>query len=216
MGLRLWCGIVLLAVSTACSARAQIIEFESGGLKYQTLSKNGLTVMFAAMPSHVREFAILQLAVSNGSGAPRTIRPEDCVFRRQDGTVLRASPARAVVDHLLAHGGRNDVIKLVSAYEAGLYGMTRFRSTNGYESRRQAALAEVSSTKLKAAAAASAIVFVESKLMPGESTDGAVFFSADGRPLGPGQLTVRAGAEIFEFPAEPVRELKTRETPPGQ
>jgi hypothetical protein len=30
--------------------------------------------------------------------------------------------------------------------------MSRIRSTNGYEQRRQAALAEVSSTKLKAAA----------------------------------------------------------------
>ncbi len=46
---------------------AQVIEFESNGLKYQTLTKNGLTIMVASLPSHVRQFTILQVAVSNGS-----------------------------------------------------------------------------------------------------------------------------------------------------
>ena len=58
-------------------AHAQVIEFESGGLKYQTLTKNGVTVMFAHLPTHVHEYAILQIAISNGAQAPCTIRPEE-------------------------------------------------------------------------------------------------------------------------------------------
>ena len=67
-----------------------------------------------------------------------------------------ATAARVVVQQFLDKGGRNDVIRLVGTYEVGLYGMSRFQSTSGYEQRRQAALAEVSSSRLKAAAAASA------------------------------------------------------------
>ena len=80
---------------------------------------------------------------------------------------MQATPARDVVNMLLEKGSRNDVIRLVSTYESGLYGIQRMLSTNGYEQRRQAALAEVQSTKVKAAAAASAIALVQIKLMAG-------------------------------------------------
>lgn len=191
-------GILLWAVA----ARAQIIEFESGGLKYLTQSKGGVTVMFAHLPSNVREYAIIQVAISNGSTAARLVRPEDFTYRRQDGVELRALPAKTVVDELLARAGRNDVIRLVTTYEAGLFGLPRYQSTNGYQQRRQAALAEVSSTRIKAAAAASAIAFVETRLQPGDSTDGALFFRTEGKPLGPGLLRVRCGPDVFEFPSE--------------
>ncbi len=180
-------------------AEAQVIEFESGGLKYLTQSKQGVTVMFAHLPSHVRDYAIVQAAISNGSQTARTVRPEDFTFRRSDGVLLRALPAKNVVDNFLDRASRNDVIRLVSTYESGLFGMPQFKSTNGYQQRRQAALAEVSSTRLKAAAAASAIAFVETKLRPGDSTDGAVFFQTYGKPLGSGTLIVRCGSDVFEF-----------------
>lgn len=195
---------VMLSMAPVVSASAQVIEFESGGLKYQTLTKNGLTIMVASLPAQVREYSILQVAVSNGSPVSWTVKPEDFRFERSDGTVLGATPARNVVNALIGRGTRNDVIRLVSAYESGLYGLQRFRSTNGYESRRQAALAEVSSTRIKAAAAASAIAFVPTKLQPGQSTDGAVFWSTSGKPLGPGRLTVHAAGEVFEFTPDPV------------
>ena len=194
-----------LAVAVALASLpvgSQVIEFESGGLHYQTLTRNGLTIMFAHLPATVRDYSILQLAASNGSSIAHTIRPEDCVYKLQDGTILRAASARTVVDSLLQHASRNDVIKMVGAYEMGLYGLSRFQSTNGYEQRRQSALAEVGSGKLKAAAAASAIAFVASKLAPGQSTDGAVFFPTAGRPIGPGRLVVTAGREVFEFQTE--------------
>ena len=51
-------GLVALFVLITATAPAQVIEFESGGLKYQTLTKNGLTIMVASLPSHVRQFTI--------------------------------------------------------------------------------------------------------------------------------------------------------------
>jgi len=192
---------VALLMAAAC-APAQIIEFESGGLRYLTQSKGGLTVMFAHLPSIVRNYAIIQAAIANGSNSTRVVRPEDFSYRRPDGSVLRGMPARTVVDELLERASRNDVIRLVTTYEAGLFGLPRFVSTNGYQQRRQAALAEVSSTRIKAAAAASAIAFIETKLRPGDSTDGAVFFPTEGKPLGPGTLIVRCGPDVFEFPSD--------------
>ena len=40
---------------------------------------------------------------------------------------------------------------------------------------------------------------VQTKLAPGESTDGAVFFPSDGKPLGPGYLVVRTNTDVFHF-----------------
>jgi hypothetical protein len=116
------------------------------------------------------------------------------------GLALPAIPAREVVQRFLQQGGRNDVMRLVATYENLLYGLGRYRSTNGSEQRRQAALAaEVGSTRLKAAAAASAIVLIATKLKPGESTDGAVFFHTEGRPQLVGKLVATPGVERFEF-----------------
>lgn len=193
----------VLASLLVLPSTAQVIEFESGGLRYQTLSKSGVTVMFASLPLQVRQYAVIQVAVSNGSALPWIIGPTDFLFHRRDGVVIRADSAESVVGSLLRRAGRSDVAKLVSTYETGLYGTVRFRSTNGYEQRRRSALAEVSSTKIKAAAAASAIALVETKLDSGQSTDGAVFFPTYGKPLGSGRLTVSASGQVFEFEVEP-------------
>lgn len=193
-----------ILLGLALSAHSQVIEFESGGLKYQTLTKNGLTVMVAPLPSHIREYSILQVAISNGSPVSWMVKPEDFHFEREDGTVIQATPAAKVINGLIDKASRNDVIRLVSAYESALYGLQKFKSTNGYEARRQAAFAEVSSAKIKAAAAASAIAFVATKLQPGQTTDGAVFWPTAGKPLGVGHLRVHAAGEDFEFTPEPM------------
>jgi hypothetical protein len=179
---------------------AQIIEFESGGLKYQTLTKSGLTIMVAGLPSHVRNYAVLQIAVSNGGSAAQVVRPEDFLFYPANGEPLAALPAKFVVNSLVEKASRGDVIKLVTAYEQGIYGNNQYKATNGFEQRRRSALSEVGSTKLKAAAAASAVALVQTRLGPGQTTDGAVFYGTAGKPLGPGVLRVRAAGHTFEFP----------------
>jgi hypothetical protein len=192
----------LLLLIFIAALQAQIIEFESGGLKYKTMTRNGVTVMFAAMPAHVRDYAILQVAISNGSPISWAIKPEDFTFQKVDGQSIPALPPKTVVDTLLEKASRNDVIKMITAYESALYGNAQMHSTNGYEARRQNALAEMGSGKLKAAAAASAIALVTTKLMPGQSTDGAVFYANQGKPLGAGHLMVNAAGEVFDFPVE--------------
>ena len=177
---------------------AQVIEFETNGLKYQTLTKSGVTIMFATLPQRLHDYAILQVAVSNGSQAPYFIRPEDFTYVRLDRSEIRASAARVVVGVLEQRGSASDVIKLVTSYENSIYGNQHLKSTNGYEQRRQSVLA-MGSVKLKAAAAASALALIQTKLMPGESTDGAVFFPTDGKMLGFGHLLVRTSTDVFDF-----------------
>src|SRR5208283_3774533 len=95
-----------LLLGVCLSVPGQVIEFESNGLKYQTLTKRGLTLMVAQLPGHVREVTILQV---------------DFSYKKDDGTELHAWPARDVVQLLREKGGRGDVMKLVSAYETALY-----------------------------------------------------------------------------------------------
>jgi len=177
----------------------QVIDFDSNGLHYKTLTKGGVTVMFANLPLRIRGYDVLQVAISNGSPVAWIVKPEDFSIERSGGGVLPASPAVDVVNSFIKRSGRGDVIKLVATYEAGLYGNTHVKSNNGYEARRQNALAEVSSRTLKAGAAASAIVLAPIKLKPGDSTDGAVFFQGAGKTLGPGHLLVHISGETFEF-----------------
>lgn len=200
MGARLWLG--LAAVVCTAAAQGQIIEFESSGLKYKALTHGGVTIMFASLPLHIRDYAVLQIAVSNGSPISWSIKPEDFRFERADGSAIQALAARTVVDTMREKATHGDVIKLVSAYETALYGNTQIHSNNGYESRRQNMLAMGGSTKLNAAAAASAIALVATKLLPGQSTDGAIFYQNQGRPLGVGHLTVNVATETFTFPVD--------------
>jgi hypothetical protein len=158
--------------------------------------------MVATLHNHVREYGILQVAISNGSPISWGIRPEDFRYETTDGHVIRAAPAKTVIGEMLDKASRGDVSKLITAYENVLFSNAQMHSTNGYEARRQDAMAEVGSTRLKAAAATSAIALVTTKLQPGQTTDGAVFYPNSGRPLGAGKLLVNAAGELFEFPME--------------
>src|SRR5436309_2600177 len=158
-------GFKLAVLALALSASrlpGQVIEFESNGLKYQTLTRSGVTVMFAVMPQHLHEYAAIQVAVSNGSPGAYVIKPEDFTFVRTDGVVLRASRAGAVVTMLSQKASASDVVRLITSYEAAVYGNARLKSTNGYESRRQAALA-MGGTRLRAMAAASALAMSQTR-----------------------------------------------------
>src|SRR4051794_5964891 len=115
----------MLLTGALATAPAQVIEFQQNGLKYQTLTHSGVTVMFAHLAAHVKEFSIVQVSVSNGSAGPYTIRPEDFVFERAEHGPVHATPARTVVSQMMQKGTGGDVLKLVSTYEAGLYGMAR-------------------------------------------------------------------------------------------
>ncbi|HLH01786.1 MAG TPA: hypothetical protein VKX25_03385 [Bryobacteraceae bacterium] len=188
------------------------VIFESHGLEYESVTKNGITVMFAELPSRLKEFSIAQVTVTNGSLVSWTVRPLDFTFVRQDGTVLQAVPADYVVAELMQNGNRDDVIKLQLLYENSIYGLANFRSTNGYEKRREAATAQFVNRGFKAAAEASAIALVPVKLKAGDSTDGAIFFlnhtKEKVKNLGAGRLVAHTCGETFMF--ETYAELKKR------
>ncbi|MBV9301904.1 MAG: hypothetical protein JOY62_14080 [Acidobacteriaceae bacterium] len=191
------------------AASAGPIDFESHGMHYEALTRSGITVMFAPLPPHVKDFNIVQVTVTNGSPVPWTVKPSDFAFARQDGTRLQAISADEVVASLLEKASHNDVIKLQLLYEASIYALSNFRSTNGYEQRREAAMAQRVNPRFKAAAAASAITLVPTKLKPGDSTDGAIFFEnrTKEKSLGPGRLVAHTCGEVFAFEIYP--ELKT-------
>src|ERR1700722_8091244 len=163
-----------VALGAAAYLYGQVIEYEANGLKYQTLSRKGLTLIVTRMPNHVAGFGLFQVSISNGSEIYWTVQPEDFSYIRQDVSIA-ALPAGEVVDVLLDKGSHADVIKLVTSYENSLYGIPHMKSTNGYEQRRQGAMTYGVNTKLKAAATASALALAQTRLAPGQSTDGSIF-----------------------------------------
>lgn len=186
------------------------IEFESKGMEYEALTEDGVTVMFAPLPPHIKDYNIVQVTVTNASLVSWTVKPSDFMFIRQDGTQLHPVSADDVVRSLLERASRNDVIKLQLLYEDSIYALTNFRSTNGYEQRREAAMAQFVNRGFKAAAAASAITMVPTKLKPGDSTDGAVFFEnrSKEKTLGAGRFIAHTCGQTFTFETYP--ELKSR------
>jgi hypothetical protein len=106
---------------------AQVIEYEVSGVKYQTLSRQGLTVIMTRMPNHVAGFALVQVSISNGSDRYWTIAPEDFAYVKPEGSTSGIS-AEQVVDVLLEKGSSSDVVKLVTSYENTLYAIPRRRT----------------------------------------------------------------------------------------
>ena len=194
------CQAAVFVAAMAAGARAQVIEYESNGQKYQTATRRGLTVIVTHLPNHVAGFGLLQVSISNGSQIYWTIKPESFSYVRSEGAIA-ALPADQVVDLLLDHASHGDVVKLVTSYEAALYGIPHMRSTNGYEQRRQNAMTYGMPARLKAAATASAIALGQTRLQPAQSTDGAVFIplSHDVKLLTGGRIVFRCEGETFEF-----------------
>ena len=187
----------------ATAAAAQVIEYEANGLKYQTATHKGLTVIVTQLPNHVAGFGLVQVSISNGSQIYWTVKPESFSYVRTEQQ-LPGLPASQVVDLLLDRASHADVVKLVTSYEAALYGIPHMRSSNGYEQRRQSAMSYGMPARLKAAATASAIALGQTRLGPGQSTDGAVFIplTHDVKTLGGGHLLFTCNGEVFEFNPE--------------
>lgn len=188
------------ALCSVALVSAQVIEYEVNGIKYQTLSRGGLTVIMTRMPDHVAGFGLVQVSISNGSDHYWTVAPTDFQYVRSDVSVSGISAGDAV-DVMLDKGSHADVIKLVTTYENTLYAVPHMKSTNGYEQRRQSMMSYGMNTKLKAAATASAIALAETRLAPGQSTDGSVFIplTHEMKTLVGGHLVFHSSGETFEF-----------------
>ncbi|MBV9264899.1 MAG: hypothetical protein JO061_01900, partial [Acidobacteriaceae bacterium] len=77
------------------------IEFQSRGLDYEAITKDGITVMFAQLPARIKDFNVMQVTITNGSLVAWTVKPVDFSFVRQDGATLPAVSADEVVESLL-------------------------------------------------------------------------------------------------------------------
>src|ERR1700683_1689434 len=202
--------LLLGAGAMALLAHGQAaIPFENNGLHYRALTRGGMTIMVAQLSTRVRDWDVFQIAITNGTPVAWAVKAEDFRFERENASPVTALAAHDVVETLLKKASRNDTTRLVGAYEAALYGNVQLHTTNGYESRRQDAIA-FGSTKLSAAGAASAIVLAPAKLMPGQSTDGAIFYPDGGKALGAGKLIANVAGEEFVFPVEAAAPQHTR------
>ena len=189
---------ILIVAVLPLLLQSQVVEFSSNGLAYHALTREGLTVMYARMPVAIRDYGVIQVAMSNGGSIRRKVKATDFVFHPATGPAIRAASESEVIGDLFRNAGYAEVVKLQQAYERVLYGNQRIRSNNGYEARRLSAIA-FGNKGLKAAAAASAIAFVTSELSSGDSTDGAVFFPNRGAELGPGRVVAVIDGQEFEF-----------------
>ena len=180
---------------------AQIIRFESNGMDDQVQTREGLTLMCAPMRLKTSRYAVMHVAVSNGSEQTWQVDAADFAFEYDDGTVVRAVSEQEVIGDFFRKAGRSELLKLQTAYEKALYNNQFIRPNNSYEKRRLSALA-IGPKGLKASAAAAAITFVSGKIAPGDSTDGAVFLPTSGRDLGRGRIVATLDAESFEFLAQ--------------
>ena len=81
----------IMGVVMCVCLNAQVIDFESNGLHYKTLTRNGITVMFASLPVHIRDYDIMQVAIPNGSPISWTVKPEDFSVQKTLGGVFHAA-----------------------------------------------------------------------------------------------------------------------------
>jgi hypothetical protein len=194
--------VLVVCAAVGLPVLSQVIEFENKGLKYQSLTRQSVTIMCAHLPVQLKEYSLVQIALANGSDMYVTLKPEDFTFVRSDGRVIPAAHADAVVTEIMERGDHADLVKLVNTYEKAIYGIPNMKLDNGYQRRRDAALGFGVNQKFKAAAAASAIALVEERIAPGKSTDGAVFFPLEGHGVPVGKVMVQNSSQTFEFNTE--------------
>src|SRR5271157_1429799 len=94
---RVFGACAVLSVLLSGAATAQVIQFDSNGLHFQTLTRSGVTIMFAHLPARLHEYSIIQVDISNGSAGPYVIRPEDFSIEYADGAVVHGAPAHDII-----------------------------------------------------------------------------------------------------------------------
>src|SRR5579862_1824632 len=82
-------------------AFAQVLEFDSNGLHYRSLTRGSVTIMFAPIATRILGYSIVQVSISNGSPVTWSFQPEDFRFERDGGGSIQALPAGTVVGNVL-------------------------------------------------------------------------------------------------------------------
>lgn len=170
-----------MVLSWACAGGAQTIDVPYRGLEYSMLSKEGVTVMVAPLELSILDYSAAHVWITNGSSRAISVGPQ--VFTARARSPKHPQPAEfrglsdgLVVREVLKRARFGDIMSLVRAYERNLYGFKNPQAVNYYQARKQIAMAEGGSRRMRAAATVSALVLQKTEIPPGEFREGTVFF----------------------------------------
>ena len=142
-------------------------------------SREGVTVMIAPLERTILEYSTAQVWISNNSGRPLPIAPQWFAASLEGGASSAAVQDTVVLSDIRKHASGRDIEELVRAYESLLLGLPDEKAVGYYEQRKRAAMA--SGGKMRAAIMANVIILPETRLRPGETIDGTLFFRAGGK-----------------------------------
>lgn len=166
------------------------------------VSRDGVTVMIAALQRSVVDYSTAQVWISNNTGRPLPIAPQAFTRTAEGEPPLAAAADGVVLRDIQRRARHRDVVELVKAYEIMLLGLPDEKAIGYYEQRKRAAMA--GGGKMRAAAMANVIILPEKVLRPGETIDGTLFFreTRTGGGRTPPRVTAFSavlGGRRFEF-----------------
>lgn len=161
-------------------------------------SRDGVTVMIAPLERTILEYSTAQVWISNNSPRALPIAPQGFTATVEGGASFTAAQDTVVLNDIRRHASGRDIEELVQAYESMLLGLPDEKAMGYYEQRKRAAMS--SGGKMRAAIMANVIILPETRLRPGETIDGTLFFRQPGksRPKVT-RFTADLGGRHFEF-----------------
>ena len=188
--------------------RPQAIEVPYRGLDYAMLSKGGVTVMIAPLDLSILNYSAAHVWITNGSSRSIQVGPQFFTAKarspKQPQPVELAGLSEGlVVREALRRARFGDIMSLVRAYERNLYGFKNPQAVNYYQERKQIAMAEGGSRRMRAAATVSALVLQKTEIPPGEFREGTVFFPAGENKSEFLEFSVRLGDLSFLIRSRP-------------
>ncbi len=200
--------IVLVHVAAGFApAMAQAIEVPYRGLEYAMLSRDGVTVMIAPLDLTLLHYSAAHVWITNGSRRALPVDPQ--VFtattrgaKQPQASEQRGAPDGLVVREVMERARFGDILAVVRAYERNLYGFQNPQAINYYQERKQMAMAEGGSRKVRAAAMVSALILQKGDIPPGEFREGTVFFPTHQKKAQFLSFSARLGNLSFVFPSK--------------
>lgn len=173
------------------------IEVPYKGLRFAMVSRDGVTVMIAALQRSIADYSTAQVWISNNSGRPLPIAPQAFTRTAEGEPPLAATADGVVLRDIQRRARHRDIVELVKAYEIMLLGLPDEKAIGYYEQRKRAAMA--GGGKIRAAAMANVIILPEKVLRPGETIDGTLFFRESKTRPRVTAFSADLGGRRFEF-----------------
>jgi hypothetical protein len=173
------------------------IEVPYKGLRFAMVSRDGVTVMIAALQRNIADYSTAQVWISNNTGRPLPIAPQAFTRTAEGEPPLAATADGTVLRDMQKRASHRDIEELVKAYEIMLLGLPDEKAIGYYEQRKRAALA--GGGRARAAIMANVIILPERVLRPGETIDGTLFFREGKIHPRVTSFSANIGGRSFEF-----------------